>query len=264
MLQQAAAAHGAARRRAGRGAARAWPLAARRQTASARGAAAAEPRAAARARRAARAPGELLRLNRELEDTNRGVVALYAELEEKADRLRRADETQVALPVQHEPRVPHAAQLDPRAHRPAARPQSTARSTPSRQAGRASSARRRATSRSWSTTCSTSRRSRRARSTCGRPNSRPRRCSARCAACCGRCWSATTVALRFEAAPDLPPLYTDEAKVSQILRNFISNALKFTERGEIRVTAALDRGRATPSRSRSPTPASASRTRIRS
>ena len=26
-------------------------------------------------------------------------------------------------------------------------------------------------------------------------------------------------------------------KVSQILRNFISNALKFTERGEIRVTA---------------------------
>ena len=31
-------------------------------------------------------------LNRELEDTNRGVVALYAELDEKADHLRRADE----------------------------------------------------------------------------------------------------------------------------------------------------------------------------
>src|SRR5579862_5206427 len=35
---------------------------------------------------------ELILLNRELEDTNRGVVALYAELDEKADHLRRADE----------------------------------------------------------------------------------------------------------------------------------------------------------------------------
>src|SRR5215470_19438212 len=35
---------------------------------------------------------ELTALNRELEDTNRGVVALYAELDEKADHLRRADE----------------------------------------------------------------------------------------------------------------------------------------------------------------------------
>ena len=39
----------------------------------------------------------------------------------------------------------------------------------------------------------------------------------------------------FEEPRGLPPLYTDEAKVSQILRNFISNALKFTERGEVRV-----------------------------
>src|SRR5262249_8750766 len=35
---------------------------------------------------------ELRALNHELEDTNRGVVALYAELDEKADHLRRADE----------------------------------------------------------------------------------------------------------------------------------------------------------------------------
>ena len=47
------------------------------------------------------------------------------------------------------------------------------------------------------------------------------------------------VALRFDAGDDLPQLVSDEGKLSQILRNLISNALKFTERGEIRVTAEL-------------------------
>ena len=86
-------------------------------------------------------------------------------------------------------------------------------------------------------------------------------CSARCAACCGRCWSTSRVALVFEEPDGLPPLYTDESKVSQILRNFISNALKFTERGEVRVVRAADAGRRRGRRSRSPTPASASRRR---
>ena len=49
---------------------------------------------------------------------------------------------------------------------------------------------------------------------------------------------ADAVTLRFEEPERaVPPLYTDESKVSQILRNFISNALKFTERGEVRVSA---------------------------
>jgi signal transduction histidine kinase len=47
-------------------------------------------------------------------------------------------------------------------------------------------------------------------------------------------------------------------KVSQILRNFISNALKFTERGEVRVTARRADGDDVVT-SRWPTPASASR-----
>jgi len=48
------------------------------------------------------------------------------------------------------------------------------------------------------------------------------------------------VTLVFDEPAGLPPLYTDEGKVSQILRNFVSNALKFTERGQVRVSATLD------------------------
>ena len=51
---------------------------------------------------------ELVDLNRELDDTNRGVVALYAELDEKADHLRRADElkTKFLSNMSHEFRTP--------------------------------------------------------------------------------------------------------------------------------------------------------------
>jgi signal transduction histidine kinase len=45
------------------------------------------------------------------------------------------------------------------------------------------------------------------------------------------------VNLIFDEATDLPAMISDESKVSQILRNFISNALKNTENGEIHVEA---------------------------
>jgi CheY-like chemotaxis protein/two-component sensor histidine kinase len=49
-----------------------------------------------------------------------------------------------------------------------------------------------------------------------------------------------TVDLRFDAEPDLPTLRTDEGKLVQVLRNLVSNALKFTERGAVEVLGRRD------------------------
>jgi signal transduction histidine kinase len=51
---------------------------------------------------------------------------------------------------------------------------------------------------------------------------------------------ASAVDLIFEEPVGLPRLYTDDKKLAQILRNFISNSLKFTKRGEVRVSARLE------------------------
>lgn len=50
----------------------------------------------------------------------------------------------------------------------------------------------------------------------------------------------STVTLTLEEPSHLPPIFTDHKKLSQILRNYISNALKFTTEGEIRVSARRD------------------------
>lgn len=47
----------------------------------------------------------------------------------------------------------------------------------------------------------------------------------------------TGVEVRFEESPEVPPLTTDGTKVTQVLWNFLYNALKHTEQGEIRVGA---------------------------
>ena len=55
--------------------------------------------------------------------------------------------------------------------------------------------------------------------------------------------SKPNVQLGFEEPHDVPVMRTDAFKLSQILRNFIVNALKFTDQGFVRVSAhALDGG----------------------
>ncbi len=46
-----------------------------------------------------------------------------------------------------------------------------------------------------------------------------------------------TVSINFEQRGESPELYTDEGKVAQILRNFIANAIRFTEEGSITVAS---------------------------
>jgi signal transduction histidine kinase len=53
----------------------------------------------------------------------------------------------------------------------------------------------------------------------------------------------SSVDLIFEEPVGLPRLFTDDKKLGQILRNFISNSLKFTQRGEVRVSARLENAR---------------------
>lgn len=54
--------------------------------------------------------------------------------------------------------------------------------------------------------------------------------------------SGPSVELVFENPSDIPDIFSDEGKVSQVLRNLISNAIKFTEQGEVRVSTSFTRG----------------------
>jgi signal transduction histidine kinase/CheY-like chemotaxis protein len=176
---------------------------------------------------------ELVRLNRELEDTNRGVIALYAELDEKADHLRRADQlkSRFLSDMTHEFRTPVNAILALTSlleEGPSPPPEIAY----IRKAGEQ-------LSEIVNDLLDL------AKVEAGKTVVRvaPFEVANLFGALRGMLRPLLlnqSVNLVFDELSGLPVMQTDEGKVSQILRNFISNALKYTEAGEVRVSAALD------------------------
>ncbi len=184
---------------------------------------------------------EITRVNRELEDTNRGVVALYAELDEKADHLRRADElkSKFLSNMSHEFRSPLNSilalgklLLD-----------GTDGELNAEQKQQVDFIRKAATDLYDLVNDLLDL----AKVEAGKVEVNPVAfdVSNLFAALRGMLrplFLNQSVNLVFEDPTGVPTVYSDEGKVSQILRNFISNALKFTERGEVRVTATIADG----------------------
>jgi len=186
---------------------------------------------------------ELQRLNRELEDTNRGVVALYAELDEKADHLRRADDmkSKFLSNMSHEFRTPLNS-IRALSRLLIDRIDGELNEEQSKQVGFIAKA-------ADDLTELVNDLLDLAKIEAGKTEVRPVEFSV------SNLFSALRGMLRpllvsedvrlvFDDVPADLVMYNDEGKVSQILRNFISNAIKFTEKGEVRVSASLsDDGR---------------------
>jgi signal transduction histidine kinase/CheY-like chemotaxis protein len=182
---------------------------------------------------------ELVRLNRELEDTNRGVVALYAELDEKAQHLRLANETKSRFlaNMSHEFRTPLNSML------------ALSRLLLDRVDGDLTGDQERQVFFIRKSAESLSELVNDlldlAKVEAGKITLHPAEFEVRnlFGALRGMLRPLllnASVNLVFDEPVDLPAVLSDEGKVSQILRNFISNALKFTERGEVRVSATRD------------------------
>ena len=180
---------------------------------------------------------ELTQLTHELEDTNRGVVALYAELDEKAEHLRRADEmkSRFLSNMSHEFRTPLSSI------------RALATLLLNRVDGELNQEQEKQVSFILQGSVALAEMVNDlldlAKIEAGKVDVRVDSFDI------GEMFRAlrgmlrplldddAPVALTFEEpAPGLV-MHTDEGKVSQILRNFISNALKFTEQGEILVRA---------------------------
>jgi signal transduction histidine kinase/DNA-binding response OmpR family regulator len=182
---------------------------------------------------------ELAQLNRELDETNRGVVALYAELNDKADFLQRASElkSHFLSNMSHEFRTPLNSitalsqilldRLDGDLTAEQEKQVKYIRSS------------------AQDLTEIVNDLLDLAKVEAGKVTLRPTRfqVAGLFAALRGMLRPLlsqnSSVNLIFDEPTDIPDIYSDEAKISQILRNFISNALKFTERGEVRVSATL-------------------------
>jgi signal transduction histidine kinase/CheY-like chemotaxis protein len=187
---------------------------------------------------------ELARLNRELEETNRGVVALYAELDEKAEHLRQADamKSRFLSHMSHEFRTPLNSILaisrllhdrtDGELTKEQDKQVGFIRKAAQELSEMVNDLLDLAKVEAGKTEVHLA------------PVDVPKllgtlRGLMRPLA------TSDTVRLVFEdPPPDLQVLHSDEAKISQILRNFVSNALKFTEAGEVHIRARREGGEA--------------------
>jgi len=179
---------------------------------------------------------ELAALNRELEDTNRGVVALYAELDERADYLRRASElkSRFLSNMSHEFRTPVNTIL------------SFCRLLLDGMDGELGSEQRTQVGFIQKAADGLSdlvndlldlSRVEAGKITVHAAEFDVRKLFGALRGMLRPLLVNSAVSLVVEEPEGIPLLATDESKVSQILRNFISNALKFTEHGEVRVAA---------------------------
>ncbi|WP_421998035.1 ATP-binding protein [Reyranella sp.] len=184
------------------------------------------------------ARGELSEANSELESTNRGVVALYAELDQRAEELRRASEvkSQFLSAVSHELRTPLNSIS------------ALSRMLADQSDGPLNDEQQRQVSYIRQATDTLSRLVNDlldlAKVEAGRIDLHASKIAI------GDLLSALRgimrplqasdeVQLVFEDHTQGALLFTDEGKLSQILRNLISNALKYTERGEVRVSVSM-------------------------
>jgi signal transduction histidine kinase/CheY-like chemotaxis protein len=181
---------------------------------------------------------ELTRLNAELEDTNRGVMALYAELDERAAHLRAADETKTRFlsSVSHEFRTPVNSIL------------ALSKILLHRLDGELTAEQERQVryivqaADQLATLIDDLLDLRKVEA--GKIQLRVESFTVTdlFAALRGMFKPLVVnenVALVIDEPDDLLELYTDQGKVSQILRNLVSNALKFTVRGSVRVSCRL-------------------------
>jgi len=183
---------------------------------------------------------DLLGLTRELEDTNRGIVALYAEIEDKAERLRKADEmkSRFLSNTSHELRTPLSSI------------RALARLLLDRLDGDLTQEQERQVKFIEKAANDLSELVNDlldlAKIEAGKVEVQlaPVSVDNLFRALKGMLRplvDEARVELVFDTPDFTEPFESDEGKISQVLRNFISNALKFTEQGAVRVHAAWDR-----------------------
>jgi signal transduction histidine kinase/DNA-binding response OmpR family regulator len=182
---------------------------------------------------------QLAELNQELEDTNRGVVALYAELDQNADDLRRVSglKSSFMSNLSHEFRTPLNS-IATLCQLLLSRADGELSSEQDKQVGYIRRSAEELTDLVNDLLDL-------AKVESGKIDVKPRHFEVHdlFGALRGMLrplLTGNSLDLIFNADQDLPPLYTDEGKVSQILRNLISNALKFTRKGHVRLSAQSD------------------------